>query len=43
VAFLFPGLEPEFIPRTDGVAEALGLSEAPAIHHEDTVLATPWT
>jgi acyl transferase domain-containing protein len=31
VAFMFPGLEPEWAPRTDGIAEALGLP-APMLH-----------
>ncbi|MCL2582620.1 MAG: polyketide synthase dehydratase domain-containing protein [Streptosporangiales bacterium] len=31
VAFLFPGFEPEFAPRIEGVASAFGLEE-PALH-----------
>jgi acyl transferase domain-containing protein len=31
VAFLFPGLEPEFAPRFEGIAETLGLP-APRLH-----------
>ncbi|HEX6524788.1 MAG TPA: beta-ketoacyl synthase N-terminal-like domain-containing protein [Streptosporangiaceae bacterium] len=34
VAFLFPGLEPEFAPRVEGVADAFGLP-APRLNHGD--------
>jgi acyl transferase domain-containing protein len=34
VAFLFPGFEPEFTPRTEGVAEHFGLP-APRLHGGD--------
>jgi acyl transferase domain-containing protein len=37
VAFLFPGFEPEFAPRTEGVAEAFGLP-APQLHGGDGVV-----
>jgi acyl transferase domain-containing protein len=37
VAFLFPGLEPGFAPRADGVADAFGLP-APALRADDTVI-----
>jgi len=33
VAFLFPGLEPEFAPRIEGIAEAFGLP-VPRLHRE---------
>jgi len=38
VAFLFPGFEPDFAPRVDGIAEAFGLP-APRLHGGDEIVA----
>jgi acyl transferase domain-containing protein len=37
VAFVFPGFEPDFAPRVEGIAEALGLA-APVLHGGDEVV-----